>query len=215
VNRRTVQQLAHDAIERGEPLAWFEELYASAADEAAIPWADLEPNPNLVDWLETHGAPEGRALVVGCGLGDDAELLAGRGLDVTGFDVAPSAIAWCRRRFPASRVDYRVANLFELPAEWKGAFDFVFEAFTVQALPPGLQAAAAAAIVATVAPGGRALVIQRRRDEDEPRSGPPWPPSRDELTGLFEPPLERVELDDCVDPHDESAPRVRLTLRRA
>ncbi|MDX6505201.1 MAG: hypothetical protein QOE29_2326, partial [Gaiellaceae bacterium] len=88
MSRPRVQQLALEAIERGEPLAWFEELYASAESEAAIPWADLEPNPGLLEWLERNGTPTGRALVIACGLGDDAEALAARGLAVSAFDIA-------------------------------------------------------------------------------------------------------------------------------
>jgi ubiquinone/menaquinone biosynthesis C-methylase UbiE len=206
-----VQGFARDAIARGEPLAWFEELYAAAQDEREIPWADRRPNPGLVEWLETHGGPQGRALVVGSGLGDDAEALAARGLDVTAFDIAPTAIDWSRRRFPASPVDYRVANLFELPAEWEGAFDFVFEAFTLQALPLDLRPAAATAIAGTLAPGGTALVIARGRDEDEPLGELPWPLTRTELLHLFAG-LEQVQLEDYVDA--EPVRRFRLTLRR-
>jgi ubiquinone/menaquinone biosynthesis C-methylase UbiE len=165
-----------------------------------------------VEWIEQHGTPRGRALVVGSGLGDDAEALAAHGLEVTAFDIAPTAIAWTRRRFPESSVDYRVANLFELPAVWKGAFDFVFEAFTLQALPPELRPAAAAAIAATVAPGGTALVIARGRDEDEPLGELPWPLTREELLRLFAG-LERMQLDDYFD--EQPVRRLRLTLRRS
>jgi ubiquinone/menaquinone biosynthesis C-methylase UbiE len=211
VSRPRVQQLALEAIERGEPLAWFEELYASAENEAAIPWADLEPNPGLLEWLERNGTPTGRALVIACGLGDDAEALAARGLAVSAFDIAPSAIAWCERRFPESSVDYRVANLLELPEDWRGAFDFVFEANTLQSLPLDLRPDAAAGIAGTLTPGGVAVVIARGRDEDEPLGGLPWPLTRSELTGLF-PTLEHMSLEDYRD----TLPirRLRLTARR-
>jgi hypothetical protein len=67
------------------------------------------PNPSLVVWLGAH-AVSGRSLKVGAGLGDDAEELARRGLAVTAFDVAPTAIERARRRFPESGVDYVVAD---------------------------------------------------------------------------------------------------------
>jgi SAM-dependent methyltransferase len=210
--RRRVRDWALEAIERGEPLAWFEEVYANAPDESAIPWADLAPNPHMLEWLAREGTPDGPALVIGCGLGDDAEELAARGLDVSAFDIAPSAIAWCRRRFPESRVDYRVADLFALPQEWQGAFGFVFEANTLQSLPAELRPGAAAGLAATLAPGGTALVIARGRDEDEPPLGPPWPLTPAEAVGLF-PGLELVQLEDYLDA--ESMRRLRLTLRRS
>ena len=106
--RQTARRLAQSAVERGEPLAWFEELYsrADSADVSVVPWADLEPNPNLVQWLDRE-ALEGagrRALVVGCGLGDDAEELDRRGFAVTAFDISASAIELAMRRFPSTRV---------------------------------------------------------------------------------------------------------------
>lgn len=63
------------------------------------------PHPALLAWLD--GEPEGvrhRALVIGCGLGDDAEAVRRRGYRVSAFDIAPTAIARCRQRFPDSKV---------------------------------------------------------------------------------------------------------------
>jgi hypothetical protein len=47
----------------------------AAAGEAIVPWARDGPNPVLVEWTRARAlAGEGRrALVVGTGLGDDAE----------------------------------------------------------------------------------------------------------------------------------------------
>ena len=72
-----------------------------------MPWAARAPNPHLLDWLD--GSPvevSGRkVLVVGCGLGDDAEAVAARGAMVTAFDIAASAIAAARQRFPGQPVN--------------------------------------------------------------------------------------------------------------
>ena len=95
-----------------------EELYARAnGDASVIPWADLMPNPHLVTWLDNHGIREAgkKALKIGCGLGDDAEELARRGFDTTAFDISPTAIAWCQRRFPGTSVHYVIADLFMGP----------------------------------------------------------------------------------------------------
>lgn len=85
-DRTGARALAREYSERGDPTGWFEALYAQAdGDAGVISWADLEPNPNLVEWL-TRRSPAGtemRALKVGCGLGDDAEELARRGFEVT------------------------------------------------------------------------------------------------------------------------------------
>src|SRR4051812_27932902 len=81
-DRSIVRKLAGEHLERGDATGWFEALYAQANDDAGvIPWADLRPNPNLIEWLDRQPARDtrghgGRALVIGCGLGDDAEELA-------------------------------------------------------------------------------------------------------------------------------------------
>ena len=58
--------------------------------------------------------------MVGCGYGADAEFLALWGFRTTGFDFAPTAIAAARRKYPASKVNYLVADVLDLPREWQG-----------------------------------------------------------------------------------------------
>jgi 2-polyprenyl-3-methyl-5-hydroxy-6-metoxy-1,4-benzoquinol methylase len=77
-------------------------------------------------------------LVTGCGLGDDAEYLAGRGAEVTAIDLSPTAIAWCRERFPESKVCYETANLLE----FSGEFDLTVEIYTLQAMPAEFRSTA-------------------------------------------------------------------------
>ncbi len=161
-------------------------MYAAAGDDlAALPWASLKPFPLLVEWLGGAGAGvSGAALVVGTGLGDDAEELSRRGFEVTAFDVSPTAIERARQRFPESAVDYRVANLLDLPAEWRERFAFVVEIRTLQSLPIGDRAAAAKAIAATVAPGGLLWLFALGRESHQPGETRPWPVTDDELAVL-------------------------------
>ncbi len=187
-------------MDRQQATSWFDRLYTLAeGDTRAIPWADLVPGPEMVDWLDAHPDLSGRALVVGCGLGDDAEDLAGRGLDVTAFDVSSEAIAWCRRRFPGSSVDYVVADLFDQPAAWSGAFDLVIELRTVQSLPLNLRDEALAAVADPVAPGGTLLLVAWGRPDGTETGGPPWPVSRGELAFLERTGLEEAAFDQLDD----------------
>ena len=73
----------------------FENIYAQAGDDLSeIPWATLRPMPELVTWLDRQAPAAGQtALVVACGLGDDAEEVSRRGFRVTAFDLVPAAIA--------------------------------------------------------------------------------------------------------------------------
>jgi SAM-dependent methyltransferase len=164
----------------------FEEMYAAAGDDlTALPWAGLKPFPLLVEWLGGAGAGTGgAALVVGSGLGDDAEELARRGFAVTAFDLSPTAIERARERFPESTVDYRVADLLDLPAEWRGRFDLVVEIRTLQSMPIGDRAAAAGAIAGTVAPGGLLWLFALGRESHQPGEIRPWPVTADELAVL-------------------------------
>jgi SAM-dependent methyltransferase len=211
-DRNQVRALAETFLTRGKPLEWFDVLYASAGGNAqAIPWADQRPNHNLVTWLDReHVAARGRALVIGCGLGDDAEELARRGWNVTAFDIAPTAVTWCRRRFPGSKVDYTVADLLDPPQRWKGAFDFVLESYTLQAIPAAPRAKGIARLPGLLAPGGKLLIICRGRDENDPPGDIPWPLLRSELSPLareFE--LSEESFEDYLDPGVGQEPPTR------
>lgn len=183
---RAAAQRAVDSPDAA-PENWFEDVYAASdASGAGVPWARLEPSIELLAWLEAE-RPRGdgqSVVVVGCGLGDDAEELARRGFVVTAFDVAESAIALCRERFPGSRVAYRAADLFALPAAWLGAFDLVCEHRTVQSLPPAWQDRGMAAIAGLCRPGGTVVVIVDFRPAGAEKSGPPWRLRPEELAGF-------------------------------
>ncbi len=224
-DRTFVRRLAAESNARGDATGWFDVLYRHAdGDLSAIPWADQVANEHLVQWLETKPRAElgRRALVVGCGLGDDAEHLAAIGLDVTAFDISPEAVAWCRRRFPASRVSYQQADLLAppveftlaLPAEVTGAFDFIFEAYTLQSLPVALRQKAMTQLAGFVAPGGTLLVVARGRDDAEPLEQMPWPLSREELAPFTAAGLEIVSFEDYFDSEASPVRRFRVTFRR-
>ena len=54
--RKEARILAEQAITEGNPLDWFEILYSKSENtEAIIPWADMAPNPNVVDFFERNG----------------------------------------------------------------------------------------------------------------------------------------------------------------
>ena len=199
------------ALARGDATGWFEELYATAQGEDDVPWADREPNAQLVTWLDATRPPAAgrRALVVGAGLGDDAEALAAYGYATTAFDISPTAVAWARRRFPDSHVEYRQADALVPPAEWRGAFDLVFEAFTLQALPAELRPDVARSIAGFLAPGGTLLLVATARSLSEVREGPPWPLAAEEVRDLFAG-LEVAHLEDRGP--DELVPSRRLRV---
>lgn len=189
--------------------AWFEDRYRDAQNGGKKPgWADLRPNPNLIDWLEAAKPPCGRAAVVGCGYGDDAAALARAGFDVTAFDVARTAVAEAAVRFLDVPVTWRVADLFDLPGDLLGAFDLVVEIFTVQALPLNLRARALAGVTSLIAPGGTLFLLCRGRDDGDALSEtPPWPLTAAELAVVDGLGLDRVSFEDFADPYEAKRPR--------
>ena len=217
VDRSRAKQLAAEAIQAGKHLSWFEVLYAEVEGEsAAIPWADLTANPNLTQWLKSHSiVPAGAsALVVGCGLGDDAETLAESGLKVTAFDISPTCIQWCRERFPNSQVDYVTADLLALDPTWHASFHFVLEAYTLQVLPADLRPLAMQDIARTVAIDGTLLVICRGREEHQDPGTMPWPLLRSELTEFTNSGLEEIAFEDYVEDEEPPVRRFRVEYRK-
>lgn len=204
--RRRARGIAREFLDRGDATGWFEPLYATArGDAGAIPWADLRPNRALLEWVSPERLARigQKALVVGCGVGDDAEELGRLGFEVVAFDIAPTAIDWCRRRFPTSRVQYVVADVLAPPERWRRAFDFVLEAFTVQVLTGELRRRAMQSIAQLVAPGGTLLVLARGRDPDEDPGSLPWPLTKDELSEFERAGLAAVRFEDYIDHHND------------
>ncbi len=185
--RERLLKLSEAAETDGEPLRWFEELYAGAnRNSNEIPWARMEPHPKMVEWIANQPDVQGKALVIGCGLGDDAEWLSVAGFEVTAFDISESSIQWCKERFPSTAVDYIVADLLNPPEAWFNAFDLVVEIHILQAIPEEVRDPAAAQIPGLLNSAGSLLCIGRLAGLQTPNeSPPPWPLSRTWLEGRF------------------------------
>jgi 2-polyprenyl-3-methyl-5-hydroxy-6-metoxy-1,4-benzoquinol methylase len=213
-----VKSLANISVDLQNPTGWFEPLYADAkGDSAQVPWAKNQPHPYLQQWLSINSPPAAGklALVIGCGLGDDAELLTSIGYQVTAFDISPTAIAWCHQRFPGSTVNYLVADLFDLDPQWQGKYDFIFECKTIQALPLNVRSQVIPKIAVLVAPQGTLLVIARHRDPDTIPDGPPWALSDVELSQFTELGLAEVQCDRFVEGEQVKVEQYRLEYCRS
>jgi SAM-dependent methyltransferase len=204
--RENVRRIASEFKERGDQLGWFDAVYRdSKGSLEKIPWADLEPNRFFRSWAEkTDLNGEGRkALVVGCGLGDDARYLFDRGFDVTAFDISETAIDWAERLHQGTDIRFEVANLFEPFRGWLGAFDFVLEVYTIQPLPMELRSRAIDSIAGFVAANGELVVVCRGREDGEEVGQIPYPLSRGDLKRFERNGLEQVEFDEMVDDEDQ------------
>jgi SAM-dependent methyltransferase len=127
-------------------------------------------------WLAAQAGrlrPGMRALSVADGEGRNAAWLAGRGCEVTSFDVSPVGVERARALF-AQRgvaVDARVCDV----AEWaweQGAFDLVAAIF-IQFAPPALRERVFAGIARTLRPGGLLVLEGYGLRQLEYRTGGP------------------------------------------
>ncbi|MEE1735366.1 class I SAM-dependent methyltransferase [Streptomyces sp. BE147] len=137
----------------------FDALYAGRAafggvepGETVIPWDIGEPQRAVVD-LVRAGAFAGKVLDAGCGLGENAILLAGEGYEVTGVDGSPSAIEQAAHRASVHDVQVRflVADATELTGIGTG-FTTVLDSGLYHCLDGGQRSAYAAALHRVSAP---------------------------------------------------------------
>lgn len=212
-NRARARELAAESLRSGDILGWFERLYQEAEQgKSEVPWADLRPNPHLLDFWKMH--PQQRAgkaaLVIGSGLGDDAEQLAAWGFRTTAFDISESAVRATRKRFPHTRVEYAVADLLAPPVAWLGKFDFVLEVYTLQVLPENIRAQAIERIAKFLGPQATLLVLARGREKSDPLGEMPWPLTREELEGFKHAGLREISFEEYADREDEGVRRLRV-----
>ena len=163
---------------------WFDGLYQEHKESHDnIPWARQAVNPLLQSYLDEELEHKGKALVIGCGLGDDAFALEEAGYDVLAIDISQTALDLAKKRFPDSDIVFGKQDIFDMPEKYKAHFDLVFEAFTIQSLPVEFREKMVTAVADSVAFDGKLLLVAHKREEDF--DGPPWPLTADEVA-LFE-----------------------------
>lgn len=211
--RENTKRLAAEFIERGDATGWFDALYKEASgDNQKIPWADLEPNRFLRAWAErTNLRGDGRkALVVGCGLGDDARFLFDLGFRVTAFDISETAIEWAKRLHADAAIAFEVADLFAPPRGWLSKFEFVLEVYTIQPLPLEMRSKTIDAIANFVAPQGKLVVVTRGRADDEEPLELPWALSSKDLSRFEANGLKQIHFIEMLG--DEDPPIERFVV---
>lgn len=153
-----------------------------------MPWNRGEVSPALAEWVEKNEArlKTGRVLVPGCGVGHDVAWLAARGVDVTGVDIAPTAVELAKSQYPALAERFVVGDLFDLPKEWLGAFDAVVEHTCLSGMPPELRTAYRDGVLGAAKPGGLIVGVWFiNPDLDPGETGPPFPLPVAELDAMF------------------------------
>lgn len=164
--------------------------------QGMLPWDTIEPDPVLVECIDSRSVVPGRALDIGCGTGTHARWLASRGFEVLGVDVAPRAIEIAREKVApepfATRVRFAVGDfLTKLPDG--GPFDFVFDRGCFHVFDAEDRTRFAAQVARVLSPGGIWLSLVGSTEGAARDSGPPRRSVRD-LANAIEPALEILEL---------------------
>jgi SAM-dependent methyltransferase len=150
-----------------------------------------EASPGLVDFLAAHpGLPRGSVCVPGCGTGHDARVWAAAGFDVTGCDLAPSAIRIARERTAAAGLKAKFIRVNFLQHQPAKRFDWLFEHTLFCAINPGERDEYARAVRRWLKPGGIYLAVNYLIPD---RNGPPFGTTREELMERFLPGFELLD----------------------
>ena len=215
--RARAREIQAEFAARGDVLGWFEAFYKeSDGNPDLISWADLEPNKYFREWAESTGLKgDGRkALVVGCGLGDDAKYLDDLEFNVTAFDISPTAIKWAKKLYGESDIAFEVMDLFQPFRGWLGAFDFVLEIYTIQPLPLEMRPQVVDAIAAFVADEGKLVVVTRGREDDVEPDILPWPMSRRDLSRFEHSGLRQTDFVEMPPDEEDEPPRFVVEYTR-
>jgi SAM-dependent methyltransferase len=180
----------HDFVFRdGKLIGEFEQMYQKSS---AVPWHQ-DSDPARLDcrlaaeFISAHG-PFAKVIEVGCGLGYFAEMLRARlaPSSITGFDIAPTAIAKARGLFP--RVGFEVLDIAQPRTAWaeqplpadlvviRGCFWYLFE--QMEPVVENLHA--------LTSPGGMIFVAQNFPPLDQDFVGKKTLPNPGALLRYFE-----------------------------
>lgn len=159
-----------------------------------LPWHQDEPPRILESAVAAVG--RGRALDVGCGAGVFSVWLAEQGMDVTGIDLFPEAIAMgeARAREHGVRVNFVTGDLFAFAPPQP--FDLVFDSGCLHSLVGGDVAKYRQQVLHWLAPGGEYVLGHwGKRHALDWRPIGPRRRSEETIRRIFAPELHVIETE--------------------
>lgn len=146
-----VDYLMHDALYRrireSGASGWGSDDEVRFLLDQVLPW--LPPIPPIASLLE-----------LGCGAGNLSLMLAHRGYNVTGVDIAPTAIEWAVARALSARVaaSFTVGDVVTLGQFADAAFDAVVDGHCLHCIIGTDRAQCLRAVYRVLRPGGNFVV---------------------------------------------------------
>ena len=191
----------------------FEEMYKKHENNHEnIPWARKDVNPLLQTHLDEKSEHRGKALVIGCGLGDDAYALDKAGYDVVAIDISQTALDMAQSRFTDSNIVFEKQDIFDMSDKYFEYFDFVFESLTIQSLPRKFRKQMINAIADAVRKGGELLVVTYEYNGNN--DGPPWPLTREEIDIFKTTALEEHTFDIVLEESQISQSKFKVLYKK-
>ena len=131
--------------------------------------------------------PKGKICVIGCGRGYDAVTFAKAGFDVTAVDFAEAAVLEARENARNADVSLKVLreDVFDLPEELHGQFDYVMEYTCFCAISPDRRFEYDRVVWQLLKPEGQLLGLFFPLDKEVEEGGPPWGVDIMDLHKLF------------------------------
>ena len=156
---------------------FFENVYKNASENLdKIPWATFEANEYLQDFFKNkQKVTNKKALVIGCGLGDDAQFLSKMGYIVDAIDISPTSIKLAKQRFDNRDINFSVEDIFSLPSNMINNYDFIYEGLTIQSIDPKHRIQLIEIISGLNNTKGELLLYTNYQEDIDTFGGPPWP----------------------------------------
>lgn len=151
--------------------------------------------PAFTSLLHSKAAPPpGKAAVLGCGRGYDALLFSNCGFEVVGFDFAASAIAdaMALAKVSLNCATFLQRNIFDLPGEFAGYFDYVVEHTCFCAIEPSQRPAYLKVVKSILNPQGQLIGIFFTHNRP---GGPPFGVTPAEIRQYFAQDFEILSLE--------------------
>jgi hypothetical protein len=168
-----------DPLDINSPAFW-EEIYQGGR----AGWDLGGPTPAFRRLLANGELAPGRMIVLGAGRGHDARQFARHGFDVTAVDFAGEAVHDMQRLAdPNAPIKIMQQDIFKLPQQLDGEFDYVLEYTCFCAIDPHRRAEYAELVTRLLQPRG--FYIDLAFPLDMHTGGPPFAVSIPEILRLF------------------------------
>ena len=143
------------------------------------------PTPVLKRLADTDRFKPGRIIVLGAGRGHDAREFSRHGFPVTAVDFSSHVVGEMHKLAdPEAPIEILQHDIFSLPAELNGSFDYLLEYTCFCAIDPARRAEYADLVTRLLKPNGTYIDLAFPLDGRE--GGPPFAVTVAEVFDLFE-----------------------------